>query len=233
MSTLDFARPVLRSLLYTAMQTFQTKGCNKRGHREITVQFANKPVIPNGERLLVSYFEDSVARGVAFKPGQTIGIGGQLLRLKERSDGTLGVEELVPAPNEQWIEQIDRTIADVMIQRYVCDSVGLPLSYPHPGASCLMAECVEHSESLLMMRIELEGLPEHASGWTLTCGKDHDHGERSGLPLLALSALRPEAVKFLALPVQTTVLVMPNHRAVFHDGKQLTPLPGSYLEMLG
>ena len=51
--------------------------------------------------------------------GQTIGIGGQLVRLKERSDGTLGVEELVPAPNEQWIEQIDRTVADVPVHTSV------------------------------------------------------------------------------------------------------------------
>ena len=45
------------------MQTFRTTGCAKHGHREVTLQFTDKPVIPNGERLLVSYFEDSVARG--------------------------------------------------------------------------------------------------------------------------------------------------------------------------
>jgi hypothetical protein len=214
------------------MLTFRTTSCAKHGHREVTVQFAQKAAIPKAETLLLSYFEDSVASGTQFKPGQTIAIGGQILRIKERSDGTLGVEEPVVAPQEQWVEQIDRTVHDVMLQRYVCDSVKLPLSYPQPRASCLMAACVEDTEMFLMTRLELDGLPDHASGWSIVCTAEHEHGERTGLPLLALAALKPVAVKFLALPMRSVVLVLGNGATVFHDGKQLTPEPGSYLEML-
>ena len=214
------------------MQSYRTSGCAKHGHREITVQFDERPVIPNGERLLISYFEDAVAKGAQFKPGQTIGIGGQMLRLKERADGTLGVEEPVPSPNEEWIEQVDRTVAEVMIQRYVCDSVKLPLAYPQPGASCLVAECAQEADAFVMSRVAVDGMPDHASGWMLRCTEEHTHGERMGLPLLALSALKFEAVKFLALPVNTVVVVTPDQATVFHAGKQLTPLAGSYLEQL-
>ncbi len=214
------------------MQTFRTSGCAKHGHREVTVQFNERPVIPNGERLLISYFEDAVGKGTQFKPGQTIGIGGQMLRLTERADGTLGVEEPVPSPHEEWLEQIDRTVAEVMIQRYVCDSVKLALAYPQPGASCLVAECAQDADAFVMSRVAVDGMPDHASGWMLSCTEDHEHSDRMGLPLLALSALKHEAVKFLALPVNTVVLVTPDQATVFHAGKQLTPLAGSYLEQL-
>jgi hypothetical protein len=213
------------------MQAFRTNGCAKHGHRELTLQFGDKPLIPNGERLLLSYFESAVAQGTQFKPGQTIAIGGQVLRLKDRSDGTLGIEELVPAPREEWIEQVDRTVSEVMIQRYTCDSVKLALAYPQPRASCLVAECAQEADTFLMTRVDIEGMPDHASGWMLSCTEQHEHGERMGLPLLALSALKPEAVKFLALPADTVVLVMPTGATVFHAGQQLTPLAGSYLEM--
>jgi hypothetical protein len=214
------------------MQTFRTTSCAKHGHREVTVQLAAKAVIPKGEELLLSYFEDSVANGTQFKPGQTIAIGGQILRIKARTDGTLGIEEPVVAPEEQWVEQIDRTVRDVMLQRYICDSVMLPLSYPQPRASCLMAACVEGTDKFMMMRVTLDGLPDHASGWSFVCTEKHDHGERTGLPLLALAALKPVAVKFLALPIHSVVLVMANQATVFHNGEQRTPEPGSYLEML-
>jgi hypothetical protein len=52
------------------------------------------------------------------------------------------------------------------------------------------------------------------------------------LPLLTLAALKPVAVKFLALPIHSVVLVMANQATVFHNGEQRTPEPGSYLEML-
>jgi hypothetical protein len=39
-------------------------------------------------------------------------------------------------------------------------------------------------------------------------------------------------VPFLALPHDTSVLVMAGEITVFHDGVPLTPLPGSYLAQL-
>ena len=214
------------------MISFSTRTCGQHAHPEFTVQFAGKP-IPGGERLLLSYFEAEVARGARFGPGHTIGLGGHTLRLVDRRDGTLGVEEPIPSPKPKWIEAVDRTVREVMFQRWICDSVGQLPSFPPRGSDCLASACSEGSDAIVLTRVEPPaGLPQ-ASGWMISCPEDHDHGERTPLPLLALSALRPFAVQFLALPTESAVLLLPPGRAhVFFRGKGVIPAAGSYLESL-
>jgi hypothetical protein len=216
------------------MHTFKTTRGAPHGHPEITLQFAEEPVIPKSERLLLSYFDDAMAQGAQFKPGQTVGIGGHVLRFKQRADGSLGVEEPVPSPREEWVEQVDRTVREVMFQRYICDSVQLPLSFPPVRGTCLVAACAEGAEALVLTRVVTP--PEahkHVSGWMIACTEDHTHGERTQVPLLALSAIDPFAVQFLALPPDTVALLTPpGHGAVFHAGNEITPVAGSYLARL-
>ncbi len=120
---------------------------------------------------------------------------------------------------------------EVALQKYVCESVSLPLSFPPVRGTCLLADCVEGAHSLVLTRVATEpGWPTHISGWMVSCAEQHEHGERHPLPILALSALRPFVVQFLALPVDTSVLVMPPGKAVvFHRGEERPPIPGSYL----
>jgi hypothetical protein len=213
--------------------TFTTTGCRRhKGHREFTIQF-QRPLIPNGERLLLEYFESAVAGGEVFEAGHTIGLGGHDLRLIDRPDGTFGVEEPVPAPTEQWVESVDRTVREVTFQRWICESVGQPVTFPPRNGDCLVAACVQNAEALVLSRVEVPAEVPQLSGWMVSCPSKHDHGDRSALPLLALSAIRPFTVQFLALPVGTVVVVVPPGKAhVFVDGEQVTPTPGSYLEGL-
>jgi hypothetical protein len=214
------------------MVTFTTSTCAARGHPEFTIQFA-KPLVPRGERLLLTYFEDAVARGERFEAGHTIGLGGHQLRVTSRSDGTLGVEEPVPAPHEQWVEALDRTVREVTAQRWVCESVELPVTFPPPNGDCFVAACVKSTQTLALTRVATPTEFPQLSGWTLSCTERHDHDERSTLPILALSALWPFVVQFLALPTDSVVLVAPPGRGhVFFRGAQVTPLPGSYLQQL-
>jgi hypothetical protein len=215
------------------MVTFTTSGCRRhKGHREFTIQFL-KPLIPNGERVLLDYFESAVAKGETFEAGHTVELGGHGLRLVDRPDGTLGVEEPVPAPTEQWVEAVDRTVREVTFQRWIAESVDLPVTFPARDADCLVSACVQTAESLVLSRVEVPADLPQLSGWMVSCPAKHDHGERSALPLLALSAIRPFTVQFLALPVGTVVLVVPPGKAhVFFNGAPVTPAAGSYLEGL-
>lgn len=214
------------------MNTFVTTACTGHGHPEVAITFVEPPIVPHGERLLLGYLENAVAKGTRFEPGQTLGLGGHLLRFKQRADGTLGLEEPVPAPKETWIEAVDRTVREVTFQRWVNESFELELAFPPVRASVMVSRCSEDADAVVLTRVDAGDTPKSWSGWSLSCTQDHDHGERFTLPLLALSALRPTLVPFLALPMGSVVVATSGPAHVFLDGKELSPKPGSYLQVL-
>lgn len=212
--------------------THVTTGCGKYGHPEVTITFADEPLVPHAERLLLEYVEGAVKQGTRFEAGQTLGLGGHLLRFKARADGTLGLEEPVPAPTEQWIEAVDRTVRELAFQRWVNESFDLDLRFAPPRASVLVSRCSEDAPAVVLSRVDAGDAAKAWSGWMLSCAEEHDHGERFALPLLALSALRPTLVPYLALPQGTVVLLGAGPAHVVIDGKERTPKPGSYLHVL-
>jgi len=228
------------------MQAHRTTKCSAAGHREFTVQFANKPPIPDLERMLISYFEAAVGRGTKFLPGQTIQMGWSILRICERTDGTLGVEERVLAPEVEWTEQVDRALKDMWLQREVNDSVGLldALTFPRQDETALISECAMEADQIVMTRLNKGDTPDGFSGWMLACTEDHDHGERTQIPLLAIAAIKPGLVQLLALPPDTSVLVLYRKKGdappgtlrigphVFRNGVEIKPSEGSYLAAL-
>jgi hypothetical protein len=228
------------------METYRTTKCGQHGHRELTVQLREPSPIPNLHNLLVDYFEDGVATGKQFKPGQTVRLGWATLRLCERADGTIGVEEREPAPTPTWVEGVDRALHDVWLQKEIVASVGLldQLSFPSHDEMMMISDCAIDAPALIMTRIAGDDLPEDFSGWMISCAEDHDHGERHALPLLALAANHPGLVQLLALPRHAVVLVVyaekPNapegtariEPHVFWNGEELAPKPGSYLAAL-
>ncbi len=228
------------------MERFRTSACAAHGHPEFTLQLAARCPIPDAQRMLLDYFEHAVGRGTKFLPGQTVQLGWATLRLRQRDDGTIGVEERGLTPTETWAEQIDRAVRDVWYQREVVASVGLleQLSFPRQDQGVMVADCAMDPGALVLIRLPDDDLPDAFSGWTLTCAGDHDHGERSVVPLLAIAAKQPSLVQLLALPHGTSVLVMYREKPdappgtvriephVFRDGGELAPRPGSYLAAL-
>ncbi|MDX2014877.1 MAG: hypothetical protein SFW67_32070 [Myxococcaceae bacterium] len=209
--------------------TFTTSGCSLHGHPEVTVTFLEPPLIPDGERLILNHVEAAVARGTRFHAGETLAIGGHLLRFCERADGTLGVEEPEPAPKERWLEAVDRTVREVMLQKFVNESVGLELAFAPPRTSLLVNRCAQDADAVVLTRRDPGSASKGLSGWSLSCAEAHDHGEAFVLPLLALSALKPDLVPFLALPPETVAHVSSGPaRVVFRDVAR-TPLEGSFL----
>ncbi len=209
--------------------TFTSSGCARHGHPEVTVTFAEPPLIPDGERLILGHVEAAVARGARFLPGETTAIGGHLVRFKAREDGTLGVEEPEPAPKEAWIEAVDRTVREVTLQKFVNESVGLELAFPPPRASLLVSRCAQGADAVTLTRADAGSAARGLSGWGLTCAEAHPHPEPFVLPLLALSALEPGLVPFLALPPGTVAQVSSGPAHVTFRGQAREPLEGSFL----
>ena len=175
------------------MQTYRTTRCAGHGHRELTVQIAAPSPIPAAQQILIQYFEGAVAAGTTFAPGQTVRLGWATLRLCDRDDGTLGVEERERGPAARWIESVDHALADVWTQREIVSSVGLldRIAFPGQDEAAMVADCALDADALVMTRIDGDDLPATFSGWTLACAAEHDHGERHIVPLLAIAAKLP------------------------------------------
>jgi hypothetical protein len=227
------------------MQVHRTTKCTAAGHRELTLQLAKPPPITGLHDLLVNYFEAAVARGTVFLPNQTVQVGWSLLKLCDRDDGTLGVQERGLTPEVTWIEQVDHAVIDVWLQKEVAASVGMvdQLAFPRQDHDALVAACAMESTQLVMTRLPDENLPDDFSGWMLACAEEHDHGERRQLPLLGVAAMQPGLVQLFALPHGTSVLVLYVEKAdapgmlriqphVFRGAEEIKPAPGSYLAAL-
>ncbi|MBF6338432.1 hypothetical protein IU450_21405 [Nocardia abscessus] len=218
--------------------TFSTTSCADHGHPEFTVVFAEAQ-LPGTASWLLSYLESSVAAGTRYRPGETIRIGWNLVRVRERADGTLGLAERSDA--QTWVEQVDRTLRDVWFQREVAAGAGLAdrIDFPGEDQQAIVSSCGLESPVLVLTRTE-PGDPEF-SGWSVECFEEHTHRSSYYTTLLELAAAMPFAVQFLALPVSTTVLIESPEitptgtirpHIVDADGVELSPIPGSYLDYL-
>lgn len=221
-----------------AETSFRTTSCASHGHPEFTVVITETQ-LPGMESWLLAYLESSVAEGTRYHPGETIRIGWNLVRVRGRDDGTLGLAERADA--QTWVEQVDRTLRDVWYQREVAAGVGLAerLDFPGEDQQAIVSSCGLESPVLVLARTEQDD-PEF-SGWSVECFEDHAHHSSYYTTLLELATAMPFAVQFFALPVSTTVLIespgmTPTSTIRPHivdaDGVELSPIPGSYLDHL-
>jgi len=226
------------------MHRFTTTTCTRSGHRDVTLQLVHTLPIPNLERILLDYFETAVGRGAKYLPGQIIRFGWSVLRVCERSDGTLGIEERALTPELAWTESVDHALMDLFTQQQIAASVGLvdEMSYPTQDDSLLVTACAVEATAMSFTRLDGE-LPDGFSGWSLTCAEDHDHGQAEALPLLALAANQPGLVQLLPLPPGCHVAVRFVDKEgaptggriephIFRKGVELVPVEGSYLAAL-
>ncbi len=222
---------------------FRTRECAQHGHPEFTLRFREPSRVPDLEQGLMRVLEESVARGTKFAAGETMRYGWVTLRLKERDDGTLGIEEQTRGQGEQgrngsWDEFVDESLTQVWFQREIGRSLDVEdrLAFPSQGQAAVFCNRVEEVQRWFLARHEM---PDPFSGWHLFCtDKEHDHdGDANVLAteLLHLTARFPFVTQFLALPVETVVGIEGPGRIrarVMIDGKVIEPLEGSYLAML-
>jgi len=215
---------------------FRTSQCSRHGHQEFTILFSERPPVHGLEKTLLSHFENAVARGATFRPGQFVQLGWASLRLMSRPDGTLGVQEFDSQAEGGWVESVDKALMAAWSQKEVVLSVGLQ-EPAFPGQmqdAVVCKKLLEGHDEYQLSRSDPDD--DDDSGWFLACfGKDHDHDKASELAMTQLvhvTTRLPFITQFLALPAGADVHLTGPGRiraTVFIDGEERVPLPGSYL----
>jgi len=217
----------------------RTTGCAAHGHPEITLVTTKRMPVPGIERLLLDYFEEGVAHGTKFLPGQSVQLGWATLRLRSREDGTIGVEEADMEASSGWVESVDRALMATWLQQEVARSVALDgkMEFPRHEQAVTVCKNLLEADAWMLSRSSPTGPGD--SGWMFVCaGGDHDHGAVENLTvaqLLPVAWRLPFVTQFLALPESATVLVQGPGRiraTVFLGDDELTPAQGSYLAAL-
>jgi len=224
----------------SAPLSFRTSRCAAHRHPEFTIVFRRPMPIPSLERMLLDHFEEAVAAGTRFLPGQIVRAGWADFRLIERSDATLGLEERDAHATSEWTESVDHSLMQVWVQQEVCRSLGFEdSSFPQQTQSALVcSELFDAPGPYWLDR--LKPMSDLDSGWFIGClGAEHDHNQEENLtkvwPLWHLVVRMPFLGQFLALPTGTQLEVEPPpHVAakVLIDGVERLPRAGSYLEAL-
>ena len=228
----------------TQGQFVQTTACRKHGHPEITLGLEAPPLVPGLERMLLSYFESGVARGVRFAPGQTVTFGWAHLRLTQRPDGTVGVQAYDLREKSQWSDWVDTALMTTWQQQQVAASLGVQdlSKCPYQSQTAIVCRRLRADlPELQLKRFEPSANNKNDSGWFVGCfDEDHDHDSRENLALASLESIAsilPVTPQFFVLPWECAVLLDYNGRTrvratVLIDGEERAPWPGSYLERL-
>ncbi|MEN0060983.1 MAG: hypothetical protein AAGA48_02475 [Myxococcota bacterium] len=217
---------------------FRTVRCHEAGHPEVRFEVRNPLPVPDIERMVLRYFEEGVAAGTTFEPGQTVVIGSLLGRLHADGDGTLVLRALEA---DGWAEDIGPGLMRMWRQLEVARSVGLLPDFSHPATTVLVCNRVDRDLELYFMQRNERQQPQE-SGWYIVCGEeDHDHEDASQFEFrsrAAIIASQPFLDEFLGLPPGADVIVQVARREageahcvgqVFVEGEPREPEPDSYL----
>lgn len=187
------------------MQIFRTATCAHSGHPEFTLVFKDEPPTPNTVGWILDHLQNAVTDGVRFVPGQPVGIGWRALRVIERGDGTLGLEERVG--EDVWQEQLDQALGDLWWQVEAAAKLRLPeeLDSVAEDHIATVQSCAFDASTLILYRVGPDS-PQRG-GWAIGCGDEHDHLDWSFMELFRVSAALPFVTQFLALPPETGVLI--------------------------
>ncbi len=194
---------------------------DKHGHPDIAMAVDGKP----GSDWLISYFNDQVQGGVRFKAGQTIQIGWGLLKLTGDDDGELSVSEPdFSSMPVRWVEGASRVMRHFIIQREVCDQIGVEPLFPsmvEPGV--VSPSFVSGPSAFSMSRDQ--------TGWLFV--SKHDAGHQAELhSLYAVGIERPAIIPFLALPSNAEILWEEGCVEITLDGLHQSSTSNSFLKKL-
>jgi hypothetical protein len=220
---------------------FKTSSCARYGHAEFSFVLAERIPVPGLERMLLGYFEGHVARGVRFGPAQNIDLGGSILRLFDRGDGTLGVRDVGPDGNVVEPDSAHRSLMRTWLRQEVARSYGLSPEFPAPSARALVCTATGDSRHALMLK-RMNPSDARDSGWYVGCTDPrHDHDNPANLLSTVVGTIPlhfPWLDQFLALPVGTELVVEMGARVsvpVLWRPDRADPvdaIPGSYVASL-
>ncbi len=204
---------------------------------------AESLVVQGLERWLIDYFESNVAHGVRFEAGQKVDLGGSLLRLFDRGDGTLGVRDVAADGKDATPESVHRSLMRAWLRQQVAASYGLLASVPATSSTAILCSRVDTSTHALLLK-RMRPTPNTLdSGWFIGCtDSSHDHDATYNLQVIYLAAASerfPWLDPFFSLPLRTDLIVemedgRPRVAVLWHgDGDEpIQPLAGTYVAAL-
>lgn len=217
------------------MASVQTTTCRRYGHPEFRVNY-DPALVPLEEdvRWLLAGLERSVAAGERFTDGQTFQVGWMVTLIRDSGMGLLSILEpdirQVPVA---WVDSVGQTLAQLRVQKDVCESVFSEedLSFPSAQEAALICTRLGGSQRIVMERSEPQGAD---SGWFCGCdGQGHNHNDPRELLTVSLyeAAVRhaPQIVPYLALPPGVLLTQGGGPPAFFRHGRLLVYKPESYL----
>ncbi len=190
-----------------------TRTCGESAHPEI--------VVPLDEALglvpewLLRYFESAVRSGEAFKAGQTVQIGGGLVKLHEGQGGTLELwEPDFKSMPMQFVRGANETLRQVMLQRFVAELVGAEPEF----APIRHAAQVPDYWSRLRVFTMHRNFPEGShTGWSIEAA---DQPQPTHLiSIYDLGRQLPICVPFFALPPGAHVEISSQQIAIEFAGR--------------
>lgn len=217
------------------MVILQTTTCGQNQHPEFRITYDPTLVPVEGDASwLVGWLEEAVAGGERFVGGQTCQIGWVVVEIRAGRDDTLALWE--PDMNQfpvAWIDSVSHTLAQLRLQKDVCESVlsSSDISFPSMRQSAIICNRLGQTGCIVMERQTPSGVD---SGWFYGCvGEDHNHNSFSELQRVSLyeAAVRyaPQIIPYLALPEGVLLEAGKGLPRIFRHSEALEFKPGSYL----
>ncbi|QNB16457.1 immunity protein Imm33 domain-containing protein [Paraburkholderia tropica] len=168
---------------------------------------------------ILSYFEDEVRKGKAFRAGETVQMGWLMLMLKANDAGELEVwEPRFGAIPIAWERGASRTYRQLIVQKSVAELLGVEPSFPSLVQSAVVSPKFKTSRELLMSRVPSTGTD---SGWLIAADSNESDGGRLA-SLFEIASERPEVIPYLALPPSASVVLKDGHIAIKHGSEQVS-----------
>lgn len=162
-----------------------------------------------------TYFEDRIRQGARFHAGETVQFGWMIVLLKANGRDDLEIWEprLGTVPIE-WVRGISETYRQLMVQKAVCDQLGVDPVFPSIRQSAVVFADFAASQRLRMHRA---GMTDTESGWMLA---SDETGEDTGplASLFEIASKRPDVIPFFALPVGASAVLASDKTQIELDG---------------
>jgi hypothetical protein len=128
------------------MRLILTTECRRFGHPEFRLTVDERSVLDVDVQWARQLFEDWVAGGSRFSPGQTVQLGWSLLLVRSNPDETLSLLEPDFASRPiSWVDSITRSLQHLRIHKDTCESFFKPerLACPSLKHSCIVCSRFE------------------------------------------------------------------------------------------
>jgi hypothetical protein len=208
------------------MVEYRTNLRHRYNHPDIVVAVSED--LGPGFEWVLSYFEETIAKGGTFQEGQIVQMGWMLISLRSCGPDVLEVwEPRLDVFPIHWTRGASSTIRHLVTQKEMCAQVGVEPVFPTLRQSGVVSEHFLSSNDFCMER----ELPrsDTDSGWFF---KEASSAGGRHSSLFEIAVARPEVIPFLALPALTSVVYSGSAVTVVFERRSVSSLSNAFLARL-